>query len=356
MTKTAKSILALCATLIALGSQCGASTLPALPEPVTNNAVAALEIDGNTHLYSFMGLGQGKTYQDVHHKGWELMIDAQGNASSWREIPSVPSSLPLKGRLASIAVGMKESVYLFGGYTVASDHTEISTPDVYQYLPKQQKYRRLASMPVPVDDAVALPYANRYIFLISGWHNDGNVNLTQVYDTQTNRWFQASPYLGRPVFGHAGGIVNNRMLICDGVKVVPREAQRRTFAAEAACYSGVINSEDVTKIDWRKIAHPTGVSRYRMASAGDPDNQRILFVGGSVNPYNYNGLGYNGEPSEPDNRVWAFDLNTNQWQLSPMPVATMDHRGLLRLGQQWITVGGMGAGQVVLDTVNTLTL
>ena len=39
-------------------------------------------------------------------------------------------------------------------------------------------------MPVPVDDSVALSYKERYIYLISGWHNDGNVNLVQVYDTK----------------------------------------------------------------------------------------------------------------------------------------------------------------------------
>jgi hypothetical protein len=42
-------------------------------------------------------------------------------------------------------------------------------------------------MPVPVDDDISLPYQSRYIYLISGWHNDGNVNLVQLYDTKTNQ-------------------------------------------------------------------------------------------------------------------------------------------------------------------------
>lgn len=42
--------------------------LPDLPEPVTNNAVAVLPVDDGQALFSFMGLGSGKTYADVHSK------------------------------------------------------------------------------------------------------------------------------------------------------------------------------------------------------------------------------------------------------------------------------------------------
>ena len=126
--------------------------------------------------------------------------------------------MPLKGRLASTAVGLGEYAYIFGGYTVDSDHTEISSPDVYRFDIKNNTYKHLASMPVPVDDSVAISYKERYIYLISGWHNDGNVNLVQVYDTKNNTWQQASPFLGEPVFGQAAAISGNTIVICDGVK------------------------------------------------------------------------------------------------------------------------------------------
>ena len=77
----------------------------------------------------------------------------------------------------------------------------------------------------PVDDTVALVYQNRYIYLVSGWHGSGiskstgNVNLVQVFDSQQGRWFNATPFPGAPVFGHAGGIVDDQFLIVDGVKV-----------------------------------------------------------------------------------------------------------------------------------------
>ena len=218
----------------------------------------------------------------------------------------VPSSLPLKGRLASIAVSVNNKAYLFGGYTVGEDHSEISSPDNFEYDVLTDQYRKIAPTPVPVDDAIALVYQNRYIYLISGWHNDGNVNLVQFYDVQTDQWRQASPFLGKPVFGHAGGIVGNKLLVCDGVKVVARASKRRTFAAEPACYKGEISQQDISRIDWRTVSHPTNTARYRMASTGiDGDNQ-IVFFGGSDNPYNYNGIGYNTKPSEPDDALWAF--------------------------------------------------
>ena len=244
------------------------NSLPALPEPVTNNAVAAVMVKDEQHIISFMGLGAGKGIKDVHNKVWKLTIKADGTNTGWQTMPSVPSSLKLKGRLASVAVGLDDRLYLFGGYTVATDHTEVSAPDVYAFDVKTDSYTLLSPMPVPVDDAVALVYKSRYIYLISGWHNDGNVNLVQVYDTFKDEWFQASPFLGKPVFGHAGGIVDNQMMICDGVTTQAHMLRRRSFAAEAACYLGEINMINPSKINWYSWVHPTDESRYRMAAAG----------------------------------------------------------------------------------------
>ncbi len=334
-----------CKTLVAKEAS-SALSLPPLPQASTNNAVATLKINDTQFVFSFMGLFKGKTHHDVHNKAWQLKIE-DGVAGQWQTIPDVPSSLSLKGRLASVAVGVNQAAYLFGGYTVASDHSEISTPDVYKYDPLTTTYSRLASMPVPVDDAVALVYQSRYVYLVSGWHNDGNVNLVQIYDTVENTWQQASPFLGKPVFGHAGGIVNNIMVICDGVSVVPHENKRRSFAAETACFRGEINIKDPTKIDWRVIPHPTQQARYRMASAGDAEQKLVHFVGGSTNPYNYNGMGYNGKPAEPDKVIWSYNIAKGTWSVRASKHSTMDHRGLLHIDGGWFTVGGMKANQVV---------
>ena len=320
-----------------------ASEIPHLPEPVTNNAAVLVHTDKDSHLISFMGLAQGKTWRDVHNKVWSLALSSdradEQNAQQWQARKAVPSSLPLSGRLASVAVAVETEAFIFGGYTVAEDHTEISSPDNFAYSVMSDTYRRISPTPVPTDDAIALAYQEKYIYLISGWHNDGNVNLVQVYDVEEDTWQQASPFLGKPVFGHAGGIVGRNIVVCDGVAVVPKTDARRTFAMETACYSGVINEQDPVKVDWRVITHPTALGRYRMAASGVSANfnlngnntfiEGVLFVGGATNPYNYDGIGYNKQPSEPDNLAWLFDVNTQQWWTAPLSFTTMDHRALL---------------------------
>lgn len=331
------------------------AALPPLPEPVANNAVASVGVGESQYFISFMGLGPGKGYRDVHNRVWTLKL----GEDQWRQGSPVPSSLTLKGRLASVAVGVGEYAYLFGGYTVAEDHSEVSSPDNFRYQPQLDEYKRIAATPVPTDDAVALAFRDRYIYLVSGWHNDGNVNLVQVYDIETDRWSQASPFLGAPVFGHAGGIVDATMVICDGVRVQPRPDKRRGFAAETACYTGTIDAGNPLKIDWRTIPHPTGKARYRMAAIGlDHSGRGVLFAGGSDNPYNYNGVGYNDVPSEPDAGLWFFDVAQRRWSQHRLDTATMDHRGLLLQpgARQVYIAGGMTAGQRVSQSLFTVPL
>jgi len=322
-----------------------------LPEAVSNNAVTQVIANNKHYLLSFSGISSNKTHADVHNKMY--IFDVANN--SWSQGKSVPIAQPvngLVGRLASIATAIDDTAYIFGGYTVAEDHSEVSVPDVYAYKVTSDSYQKLAPMPVPVDDSVALSYQQRYIYLVSGWHNDGNVNLVQLYDTKTNTWQQASPFPGKAVFGHAGAIVNNSMLICDGVRIDVHKHKRRTYAAEPACYLGKINKKIPNKIDWRQLEHPTGKARYRMAAIGEENTQQLIFIGGSENPYNYNGIGYDKNPSKPSNKIWNYHLKTNQWHISEAEIATMDHRGLLLIDNKLLTIGGMGEKQQVLNTIN----
>lgn len=335
------------------------SHFASMPSAITNNAVTQVTIDNEHYLLSFSGLSNNKTYQDVHNKAYAYRV----NKKQWQKISPVPLSSDnlkltnnLVGRLASVATSINDTAYIFGGYTVAQDGTEVSVSDVYSYDLIKDSYQLLAPMPVPVDDSVALAYQQQYIYLISGWHNSGNVNLVQLYNTQTNQWQQATPFPGKPVFGHAGGIVDNKMLICDGVAIKVHKNTKRSYQDEASCYLGVIDEQQPNKIAWRIIKHPTNNARYRMAALGIENKQQIVFIGGSENPYNYNGIGYNGKPSQPSNAVWLFDLQKDQWQIKRSKTATMDHRGLLLIGNELLTLGGMAAQQQVLNTVNSYPL
>ncbi|MEN7342316.1 MAG: kelch repeat-containing protein [Pseudomonadota bacterium] len=317
-----------------------------LPAPVSNNAVARVSTSVADYLVSFTGLGAGKGHGDVHARVYQRRMTDR----DWTDMGLLPDNI---GRLAAVAVGVGPHAYVFGGYTVAEDGAEVSTPEVWRYDPNKRVFKSLAQMPVPVDDAVAVVYQDRFIYLVSGWHDLANVNLVQRYDIETNTWAQATPWPGRSVFGHAGGIVNNTMIICDGVAVVVGESGPRRFEMTDECYRGTINVENARRIDWHRLpAHP-GAARYRMAASGSAAMNAVVFAGGSDNPYNFDGIGYNGEPSEPVAALFVFDLETNAWrpagQLSP---ATMDHRALIELDSgRFMTIGGMRGGQQVSDQV-----
>ena len=91
-----------------------------------------------------------------------------------------------------------------------------------------------------------------------------------------------------------------------------------------------------------------------MAATGWAKRNMIVFAGGSDNPYNINGIGYNKEPSAPSSHVWGYDIVKDAYVLfKDKPVPTMDHRGLIHLdGNTFLTLGGMGKDQAVLKKMN----
>lgn len=321
-----------------------------LPVPVSNNAVASVKAGRRQYLVSFNGLAAGRTHVDTLAS--TFVYDSRSR--SWSEADPVPGET---GRLASVAAAADGTVYVFGGYTVAADGTEASTPWTHAFDPRKRTFEERAPMPVPVDDAVAVTYDDRYVYLVSGWHDLGNVNLVQRYDTRKDTWVQATPIPGPAVFGHAGGIVGNTIVYCDGVAVEVHDDRPRDFVAVPDCYLGIIDNDDGRRIDWRAVDYHPGPPRYRMAAAGMAAVNGVLFVGGSENPYNYNGIGYNGQPSEPAGAALLFDIDTQSWRLLGFEgEATMDHRGLVPFAGQWLTIGGMASDQRVTDRVYSYML
>lgn len=321
-------------------------TLPKLPIPMANNATVLMDSDGSVTLFSFKGLEQGKSWRDTSLKSFAFTMGDK----SWREISPVPDAL---GQLAATAVPLGDKIYVFGGYTVAEDHSEVSVDLSYEYDPKADSYQLIPDIPVAVDDSVSFTVGGRYVYLISGWHNSGNVNLSQVYDTVEKKWFQATPYPGSAVFGHAGAAVGNRFVICDGVeKIVPLKG-RHKYQAVANCFRGEVDPAKPQAITWQRVAAHPGKPLYRMAAGGYQGVQDwIIFVGGTDNPYNYDGMGYDGKPSQPSDQVMAYSLASDKWQMvGRLDRASMDHRSLLVSGDHFYIVGGMTAGQNVSNRV-----
>ena len=140
--------------------------LSSLNQPVSNNAVTLVSTGEGVYVYSFLGLGKGKTWQDISSGATVL----GPNAESWRKLADVPGDA---GRLAASAVTVGMSAWVFGGYTVSEDGSEESTPGVYKLSPGTSNLDRVSDMPVPVEDSVALVHQDRYVYLVSGWHDLG---------------------------------------------------------------------------------------------------------------------------------------------------------------------------------------
>jgi len=318
-----------------------------LPWPVSNNAVAVAQGPDGPTLYSFLGMGAGKTFRDILPLAAACPLK-KGHCTA---LPAPP--LP-NGRIAGTAATVGGKIYLFGGYSVGEDGTEVSNPEALAFDPKSGQWEAKAPIPVPVDDSVSVTFQDRYVYLISGWHEDRNIANVQVFDTQENKWFDASPFPGTPVFGQAGAISGNKMVIADGVAVLGKKPDgHNLYGLVNEAWEGAIDAADPAHIVWRRLPPHPGKPAYRMAAVGS--GNQALFAGGSENPYNYNGLGYDGAPSKPSARLFAYDVVAGQWIEFPnKKLASMDHRGMLAAGGKLYILGGMTGAQKVTDRIQVL--
>lgn len=315
--------------------------VPSLPAPVTNNAVAAVEIDGRWHVYSFLGLDSTKRWSGVMSRAFEW---------AWGDDAWTPIEAPAgAGRLAATAQVVRGRVYLFGGYTVGADGSEKSLPNVDVWDPRTRQWSHGTDIPVPTDDAVSGVWRDSLVYLISGWHDRDNIANVQIYDPARNTWRQGTPIAGTSVFGHTGGIVGDAIVYVDGVGVFPDEHPRFRLVGES--WRGDIDPSDPTTITWSRLPPHPGPLIYRGAAVSIP-GRGMLIHGGSDHAYNYNGIGYDGRPAQPTGAVMVWDPDTGRWQAGP-PARdpSMDHRGAILLPSGVFVLGGMGPGQRVRSQV-----
>src|SRR5208283_3680708 len=210
-----------------------------LPAPVSNNAVAITHGQGGSKIYSFMGIGPKKTWDAVSTSAYEMDV-ATGK---WKEIRPVPG---VAGRLAASAVAVHDRVFIFGGYVIDSQGGENTVSDLDIFVPAENRYYRGRDIPVPVQDAVAGIYRDRYIFLIGGWSTaeggskGGAVRNVQVYDTEKNTWLEATPIPG------------DTIVYVDGAYKNPYGNPK--FPASRECWMGKLPKRgDPTKIEWTNL-------------------------------------------------------------------------------------------------------
>lgn len=323
---------------------------------MSNNAVASYVRKDHTLIYSFMGIGHAKTYSAITTNA--MVYDSRRD--EWLLLPPVPGK---QGRIAASAVVVAGQAYVLGGYTVDANGKETTTGDVDIYTPSvddatQGYWAKGVPVPIPVDDSVAGVVEDRYIMLISGWSNDDSIANVQIYDTWHDHWRPGNVIAGRPVFGHAGTIVNKTIIYCGGAYKNPEyksDKRKPKYVASDECWEGKITSTGQFKIDWLQLPSHPGKAQYRMA-AGQWE-KKAVFTGGTDNPYNYDGVGYDGKPSSPSPVTFAWDTASRRWETLPAnPEPTMDLRAMAPDRDGLVIVGGMQEGQKIGKRVAHLTL
>ncbi len=328
MKKTAIFVLTALAVVLLLAAD--QPKIPPMPAAVAENAVVVLH--SGLDVYSLMGIGPKKTWDDITNKVYVLSL----KSGKWADSRPVPG---VAGRLGASAVGVRGKIFLFGGLVVDGHGNEMTLGDVNAYLPQDQRWYRGTDIPIPVDDAVIGVDHDRYVYLVGGKAKDGPVNNVQVYDVQANTWSQATPFPGTPVFGHAGGLTDGMIVFVDGAKKNPAGGP---YVASDECWLGKIERKDPNKIEWTKLpAHP-GPGRFAIV-AGPVEGRKILFSGGTLVPHNYKGLDAEGKPAPLSEVTFAFDGHGNRWETIDENTFDVrsDTRGIVSTPIGPLVVGGM---------------
>jgi N-acetylneuraminic acid mutarotase len=322
--------------------------LEPLPVPLTNNAVTSVKVQGQTLVYSFMGLGASKNWDAVRNSAYALNL----KYGRWTTIRSIQGS----GRLGAAAVSVGEEIFVMGGYVPDKSGLQTIVADVSVYEPNGLRWYRGPDLPVSVRDAAAGEYRDRYVYVIGGFSSKGLTNAVQLYDTVSKQWAQATPYPGPAVFGHAGTVVGDTIIYVDGAKATGAKTGSPWIASDE-CWMGKIDRKDPKKIEWSKLpAHP-GAARYRIAAGASDKDGKAYFAGGSAEVYDYNGIGPDGKPAEPSPVVFDYNVKRSEWETitDKAQNPTMDHRGMAVTSDALIIVGGMGKDQKVQAGVQSLS-
>jgi len=312
-----------------------------LPVPIANNAVAALHTSHGCMLFSAFGIDTTRSANGIHRRVFTYYPEQQN--ARWIEQPKVPTP---GGLLGSSAVALRDHVYVLGGYQVTPQGAEITSPALWRFAEPSQTWVSMAPLLIPIDDAVAVAWRDRWIIVVSGWSNTAPISQVQIYDVESDQWSMATSFPGSPVFGHAGALVDDELIIMDGVR-----SDVTGFKNTNQSWRAQLDTQNPTTLTWIDMGKHPGVARYR-AAAGSFGKQ-IIVHGGTDNPYNFDGLSYtNNQPSEPWPGSLVYDMQRATFSmLERKPTATMDHRALLSCNNTLYSIGGMTTGPTVTAQV-----
>lgn len=347
MKTTCISLLLSVLSLLATAQSLRIEKLAELPMKTSNNSVVEGYISGKPYVYSFAGIDESKIYSGIHLRAFRLDV----TENEWEEIAPLPDDRG--GKIACSATRVGDIIYIIGGYHVAANGSEVSSSKVHRYDVINNVYLADgADIPVPIDDQVQVAQGT-LIYVITGWSNNGNRPIVQVYDTENDTWAAANFLPGGnsfQAFGASG-------VIQEGVIYYYGGAQGSGFPARSELRKGVIDPNDPLQIEWTQLRPDNSEPSYRSAAAVFGD--KVGWIGGSTVSYNYNGIAYNGSGGvEPSGRLLLLEQEQDMsetWMEVP-EVIPMDLRSLADLSpNEKIIVGGMSAGQTVTNETLLIT-
>lgn len=316
-------------------SQLHADPLPPLPEAVSHQVTLQTSARGKTYIASFGGQSQQSS---AHQKAWLLTL----GDSSWQPLPALPSVQGATGRSGSAAVVLDQQFMLFGGTGPGRSGKPITLTDSYRLSPIGKMYQKLPDMPVAVYDAVAQVYRNRYVYLIGGNHQGGQVNLVQVFDNFTQKWSQATPLPTTPLSRHSAVLQDDKLLVCGGEIQQSDQAGAFTPALNPHCFLATLNPQQPAMLTWRQLSVPANAGRLDSSALvlTQANETWLLFTGGV------------DLTAAPLDSAIGFDLQRQQWQSVQARLSRHHSRYLLRLNDEWYSLGGINSqGQVVADFI-----
>lgn len=336
-------LISFCSTIVSSQEE---PKFPPMPAAVSGNAVASLK--SGFELFSLMGVGPKKNWDDVSNQVYILTIGHTGKWSTGRQVPG-----PV-GRLNAAAAGIRGVVILMGGFVVDKQGLELIVPDVNVYEPGARRWSRGKDIPIPVDSAVFGTTRDHLVYLIGGRSPNGPVNNVQIYDLEKDTWTQATPFPGAPAFGMAGGLAEDNIVIIDGAKPGPSGGPR--YIASTECWLGKIDRKDPAKIEWSKLPPHPGTAHYGIAAGAGARDRRIFFSGGTTTPHDYKGNSYDGNPPEVSTLSFAYDLRANRWETITENTIDPrgDSRGLLETPIGPVVLGGLAKNMAVTAGVTLL--
>ena len=316
--------------------------LTPMPEKVANNAVTSIEVDGKWFVYSFAGIDSTKEYTGIHKKCFKYDVAAD----LWSRLPDLPNG---NGRIAAGASVLHNKIYVVGGYQVFQNGSEQSFRLMHVLDPVSDTFLPDAkSLFYSIDDHVQDVWRDSLLYIVTGWSNVSNLKQVQVYDPSTDSWREASSVPDNTnfrVFGGSGVIIGDTIYYAGGASDVG------SFPATNHFRKGAINPSDPTKIKWKGQA-TSSARGYRMAASVVDD--KPVWIGGSDNTYNYDGIAYNGSGGVPPlGRAITYNPQVDSFKtFEAIFPPHMDFRGIGKLDDNtFILAGGMGENQEVTNRV-----